>query len=287
MSVVPREHFLEVEGVSLHWLAAGEASERPPVVFLHGLNNSCASWSAVAPLLSADREVLIPDLPGHGDSGRPDASYELAWHARVVARWMQAIGIERADVVGHSFGGGVAQMLLLEGAERVRRLVLVASGGLGREVGWWLRLASLPHVVEHLGQPFMALGTRLALRGSDHGIPREEITRLSRQNAQAGTARAFARSVRDVIDWRGQRRHFLQRAREIAQLPPVLVLWGERDAIIPVEQGRQFAALLEGARFQSFEGSGHYLHNERPAVVADLIRNFLDDPFVPATRLEA
>jgi len=280
-----RDHFIDVDGLRIHWAEVGEASDRTPVVLLHGLNNSCLSWSHVAPLLGVDRRVLMPDLPGHGQSGRPNAGYELAWYARLVARWLALLGVEKADVVGHSFGGGIAQMLLLEPPERVRRLVLVASGGLGKDVGWWLRLASLPHIVEHLGQPFMALGTRLALRGVPTGISPEDIAALSRLNSQPGSARAFARSVRDVVDWRGQRRNFLHRAHEIESFPPVLVLWGDRDAIIPIAQGRAFATLLEGATFRAFESCGHYLHNERPEDFARVVRAFLDDSAAQRTRL--
>lgn len=275
------EHFLEVEGVRLHWAEVGAQSCLPPVVLLHGLNNSCRSWSRVAPLLGVDRRVLMPDLPGHGQSARPDAAYALAWHARIVARWLQAVGIQRADVIGHSFGGGVAQMLLLECPERIRKLVLVAAGGLGKGVGWWLRLASLPGVVEYLGQPFMALGTRLALRSPRDGVTPEDVRELSRLNSQAGSARAFARSVRDVVDWRGQRRNFRDRAKEIDKLPAILVLWGNRDEVIPIEQGRAFADSLPGATFIAFAGAGHYLHNQHPEAFVRAVRQFLDAPAAP------
>ncbi|MET0595683.1 MAG: alpha/beta fold hydrolase [Polyangiaceae bacterium] len=251
------------------------------MVLLHGLNNSCLSWSQVAPWLAVDRRVLMPDLPGHGRSERPNVGYELAWYARIMGRWLEALGVENVDIVGHSFGGGVAQMLLLECPERIRRLVLVAAGGLGKSVGWSLRLASLPHVVERFGQPFMALGTRLALRDACRGVSAEDIAALSELNSQAGSARAFARSVRDVVDWRGQRRNFLHRIDELKRLPPVLILWGSRDPLIPIDHGRAFADLLEGARFKEFEGCGHYLHNEQPEAFARTVREFLDDPSLP------
>jgi pimeloyl-ACP methyl ester carboxylesterase len=281
-----RHHFMRVEGVQIHWAEAGNDSNTSPVVLLHGLNNSHLSWSRVASLLAMDRRVLVADLLGHGASERPNVGYELAWHARVIARWIEAVGLENADIVGHSFGGGVAQMLLLECPERIRRLVLVASGGLGKNVALWLRLASLPHIVEHLGQPFMAIGTRLALRGARQGVTRSDVEALIRFNSQAGSARAFARSVRDVIDWRGQRRNFLHRADEVQRLPPVLILWGDRDALIPMEHGKTFAALLEGAVFEIFEDAGHYLHNEQPERFVRTVRTFLDDPHVPAPRLK-
>jgi pimeloyl-ACP methyl ester carboxylesterase len=278
-------HFVEVDGVRLHWSELGGASAAPPLVLLHGLNNSSLSWSRVAPLLAVDRRVLMLDLPGHGQSDRPDASYELDWYAHIVARWLDAIEVEQADVVGHSFGGGIAQMLLLECPNRVRRLVLVAPGGLGKGVGWWLRLASFPRVVEALGQPFMGLGTRLALRGAGDGVTPEDVAELSHFNSRAGSARAFARSVRDVVDWRGQRRNFFHRVHEIAKLPAILLLWGDRDELIPVEQGRAFAAQLEGTVLSIFQGSGHFLHNERPEAFVKAVQEFLNDPAVREAQL--
>jgi pimeloyl-ACP methyl ester carboxylesterase len=282
MATERHDCFVEVSGVRLHWAELGQSSAAPPVILLHGLNNSCLSWSQVAPLFATDRRVLMLDLPGHGQSDRPNVGYELDWYARIIAGWLQTIGVETADIVGHSFGGGIAQMLLLECPERIRRLVLCSAGGLGKGVGWWLRLATIPHVVEHLGQPFMAFGTRMALRDARGGVTPEDIAALSRLNSQPGSARAFARSVRDVIDWRGQRRNFLHRVDEVKKVPPVLILWGDRDALIPIRHGRAFANLLKGSVFKAFEGCGHYLHNEQPEAFANIVREFLDDAAVPA-----
>jgi pimeloyl-ACP methyl ester carboxylesterase len=254
---------------------------------LHGLNNSCLSWSRVAPLFAKDRRVLMPDLPGHGQSERPNVAYDLEWYARIMAGWLEALGLEQVDVVGHSFGGGVAQMLLLRCAERIRRLVLVAAGGLGKGVGRWLRFASLPYVVEYFGQPFMPIGTRLALRNVRKGVTRRDIADLGRLNARPGSARAFARSVRNVVDWRGQKHSFFHRAHEIQQLPAMLIVWGDRDAIIPIEQGRALVARLRGAHFKAFEHCGHYPHNEEPELFARVTREFLDDPNVSGAELRA
>ena len=287
MAAALRDHFTEIQGIRLHWSELGASSALTPVVLLHGLNNSSLSWCHVAPLLATDRQVLMLDLPGHGESARPNVSYELDWYAHIVAQWLRAVGLQRCDVVGHSFGGGVAQMLLLECPERIRRLVLVAPGGLGKGVGFWLRLAALPHVVEHLGQPFMALGTRLALMGVRHHVPPEEIAQLSRFNSQAGSARAFARTVRDVVGLTGQRRNFFKRVREVKTLPAILLVWGDRDKLIPINQGRAFAAALRGSVLIVFKGAGHYLHNEQPEAFVRAVRAFLDDPQVPATSLVA
>src|SRR5689334_1775652 len=106
-----RHSFANVDDVEMHWAELGEPSERPPLVLIHGMADSHLTWVKVAPELARDRLLLMPDLPGCGLSGRPNASYELEWHARIVAHWLQARGLSSVDVLGHSFGGGVAQML--------------------------------------------------------------------------------------------------------------------------------------------------------------------------------
>ena len=277
--------FSRVEGVRLHWAELGRANGTAPLVLLHGLNDSHLTWKHVAPTFAHNRRVLMPDLPGHGMSERPDASYELGWHARIIAKWFEQVGVELADVVGHSYGGGVAQMLLLECPARVRRLVLVASGGLGREISIALRLATIPQVVEFLGQPFMAAGTRLALRGS--GYSRQDIAETCAMIAKPGSARAFARAMRDIADWRGQRKTFYQRAHELRALPPIAVVWGDRDTMIPIAHAKAFAESAEGVVFKPFPNCSHYLHHDRPDLFVATLREFLDTPTIPRARLHA
>jgi pimeloyl-ACP methyl ester carboxylesterase len=280
-----RHHFVDVEGCRLHWAELGQPTAKPPLVLLHGLNDCYLTWKNLAPTLMLDRRVLVLDLPGHGLSGRPDASYELRWYARVTARWFEALGLDTVDVVGHSFGGGVAQVMLLECPERVRRLVLVSSGGLGREIAIAFRFASIPGVIELFGQPFMGPGTRLALKATGDVQPEEDVARLSAMNAQRGSARAFARTVRDIIDWRGQRHTFFKRAKELRQLPSIAVFWGSQDTIIPASHAQALADCLQGVRVRLFEGCGHYPHHEEPDAFVSALRDFLDDPTVPQARL--
>jgi pimeloyl-ACP methyl ester carboxylesterase len=227
----------------------------------------------------------MPDLPGHGLSARPDASYELSWYAHVMEQWLETAGVDRADVVGHSFGGGVAQMMLLKCPQRIRRLVLVSSGGLGREISMSLRLASIPLVMELLGQRFMGPCTGLALKATGAMLSSEDVARLSAMNAQSGSARAFARTVRDIIDWRGQRRTFFQRANELATLPPIAVFWGDRDTVIPFAHASALAQSVDGVRVTQFRGCGHYPHHEEPNAFVNGVRDFLEAANVPAARV--
>ena len=278
-----RHSFARVAGVSIHWAEVGnEESAATPVVMLHGLQDCHLTWKHVVSSLARDRRVLMPDLPGHGLSERPDAAYDLPWYARVTGAWLETIKLAHADIIGHSLGGGIAQMLLLECRDRIRRLVLAASGGLGREITSLLRLASIPFVVERLGQPFFGIGTRLALRGV---VAPADLAELSAMNARGGSARAFARTVHDLVDWRGQRRRFSQRAHEIGALPPIAVIWGERDRVIPAKHAAALAELVDGLEVTILEGCGHYLHREQPDRFARVVRTFLDAPVVAAVRL--
>lgn len=287
MAAELRHSYADVDGVRLHWAELGATGGPPPLVLLHGMMDSHLTWRPVAEGLARDRLVLMPDLPGCGLSGRPNASYELQWHAHIIARWIERCGLPTVDVVGHSFGGGVAQMLLLECPERIRRVVLAASGGLGRDVGFWLKFGTFPHFVEHYGQPFMAFGTRRALGHGRDERSQQDVAALSAMNSVRGTARAFSRTVRDVIDFRGQRRLFSQRAHEVATFPPVAVLWGERDTLIPIAHGRAFTEQMDGVCFRAFPGCGHYLHQDDPAAFTAAVREFLDDPHAAPVRLRA
>jgi pimeloyl-ACP methyl ester carboxylesterase len=282
-----RSVFRRVEGVNLHWVEYGREGVRPPVVLLHGLSDSHLTWEQIAPELARDRRVLALDLPGHGLSDRPDAGYELEWYARLVAGWMEALELPPVDIVGHSLGGGIALMLLRLCRPRIRRLVLAAPGGLGREIAFALRLAAAPGIVEHLGQPFMALGTRLALGRWRSKLPPGRIAELNAMSSRPGTARAFARTVRGLMGWRGQRHSFFRRAHELDELPPIAVLWGDRDAIIPIAHGKALQGAVEGARFVELAGCGHYLHHDDPQAFLQAVRDALDVASWAPMRLRA
>lgn len=235
--------------------------------------------------LGRRHRVLGLDLPGCGLSARPDASYTLDWQASLVDAWLDRIGVTTCDVVGHSFGGGLAMWLLLYRASAIRRLALVAPGGLGRDLAIELRLAALPFVVERYGQPWMGSATRLLTRLNGPSLAVDECRRLHRMNTSPGTARAFARTVRDVISWRGQTRHFLHRAGEVRTLPAIALFWGEKDRIIPIRQGEELCSVLENCTLERFPGAGHFLHWQRPHELATALSRYLDAPDVPRARL--
>lgn len=273
-----------IDGTLLHWAEVGQGR---PLVLLHGLSDSHRSWRHVARAMSGRRRVLMLDLPGHGLSGRPDASYGLDWHTDVVGAWMDRLGLDDIDLVGHSFGGGIAQFLMLTRAERMRRLCLVAPGGLGREVSLGLRLLSLPGA-EHVVQPFLGVGTRIVLSSlSANGFAAEDRRWQAWVNSAPGSARALVRSVRGVINLGGQHRHFLHHAHEVERLPPIAVFWGERDNVLPIEHAHGAANSIAGVVLTTFADCGHFPHLEQPEQFLASLSEFLFDEDAQRARVVA
>ena len=278
MEMIGEGHETAVLGTTVTW---GELGAGEPLVLLHGITDSHRNWRRTAPFLAKRFRVLMLDLPGHGYSGRPDAPYTLSWYADVVAAWMDAVGVKRAHVCGHSYGGGVAQWMVLEHRERIDRLALVAAGGLGREVAVGMRLASFPLLGPMITPAAMRMAfpivLRLMPRTFGHMEP-EEQERAVRMHRIPGTDRAFRRTLEGVIDVFGQHVQTRQRADEVDEMPPVALFWGTKDPIIPVRHGRDAVVHAEGITLTVYEGCGHYPHLDMPERFARDVIAFLDDP---------
>lgn len=272
-----------VSGTDLYWedwgrRTGGDASAQRPLVLLHGLSDSGGTFNRVVRIFAQRRRVIVPDLPGHGRSGRPSASYDLDWYASVMRRWIEELDLGEFDLLGHSLGGGIAQRLLLEPIGPVRRLSLVSTGGFGAQVAWPIRLAAMPGVLERIGQPLMAAGTALGVRLCGGKFSRRDRDHLCHTNSRPGSARALGRTIRSVVSVRaGQRQHFLDHAHEVPHLPPLSVFWGERDPIIPSSHADTISQWFEGVTVTRFR-CGHYPHRELPLAFASAVERFLDTP---------
>jgi pimeloyl-ACP methyl ester carboxylesterase len=279
--MIGEAHETAANGTSIAW---GEMGDGEPLVLLHGLADSHRTWRRTAPFLAKRFRVLMPDLAGYGYSGRPDAPYTLGWHAQTVAAWMDAIGIEQAHICGHSFGGGIAQWMVLEQRKKIGRLALVSAGGLGREVGMGLRFVSFPVLGWRITPLVMRFVAPAVLRFSPavfgHMEP-EERRRFVRMGRIPGTDRAFQRSVEGVINFFGQYMQTIQRAHEIADMPPVALFWGAKDPIIPVRHGQAAVARSEGITLTTYDGCGHFPQLDLPEKFAGDLIEFLTDPNRP------
>jgi pimeloyl-ACP methyl ester carboxylesterase len=277
---------IELHGHRVCYRLAGEG---PLVVLVHGITSTSASWERVFPQLCGRYTVLAPDLLGHGESAKPRGDYSLGAHASGVRDLAGALGFDRGTIVGHSLGGGVAMQFAYQFPENTQRLVLVSSGGLGREVHMLLRAATLPGSelvlpllssdrLVGLGQGFSrALGS-VGLRA---GTDLEEIARGIASLADPGSRAAFLHTLRAAVDVGGQRVSATDRLY-LAEKMPTMIVWGERDSIIPVRHGAAAHAAMPGSRFEVLDGAGHFPHLDEPLRFVEVLEDFLDSS-PPAT----
>lgn len=272
-----------LHGHRVTYLAAGpDAAEGHPVVLLvHGMAGSSATWRAAMPELGRHHTVLAPDLLGHGGSDKPRHDYSLGAHAAGLRDFMIALGVERATIVGQSFGGGVAMQFAYQHPERCERLALVSSGGLGPEVSWLLRAMTLPGVeylmpilfpsfVRDAGNVLSRQLGRLGVRLP--GI--EEQWRNYVSLTDPGNRESFVRTLRSVVDVGGQTVSAHNRLY-LASRVPTLILWGRNDRYIPVDHAHAAHAAIPGSRLEIFEGSGHFPHIEEAERFVEVLGDFL------------
>jgi len=265
-----------------HRVAYRMAGEGPALVLVHGITSTSQTWDQVMPVLAEHHTVIAPDLLGHGESAKPRGDYSLGAYASGVRDLLVALGHEHATFVGHSLGGGVAMQLSYQFPERCERLVLVDSGGLGRELSFVLRAATLPG--SEIVLPLLASAGLLGLgRGVGRVMDRvglrlgtdlEEMARGHASLADPEARAAFVHTLRAIVDPGGQRVNATDRLYLAAKVP-TLLLWGERDSIIPVEHGRQAQALMPGSRLEVFPRAGHFPHRDDPLRFVRVLADFI------------
>src|SRR5687768_13636585 len=276
---------LETRTIRLHGhdVAYRMAGEGPAIVLVHGIAGSSDTYLRALPHLIERHTVIAPDLLGHGESAKPRGDYSLGAYASGIRDLVIALGHERATFVGHSLGGGVAMQLAYQFPEHCDRLVLVSSGGLGRDITVLLRAASLPgsELVLPLLVNERVLGagrTVGALLGSIGLRVHTDLGEVLRGHASLsdGEARAaFLHTLRAIVDPRGQRVDASDRLY-LAQAIPFLILWGEHDPIIPVEHARAAHRLVPGSRLELFPNSGHFPHLDDPLRFVALLIDFME-----------
>jgi pimeloyl-ACP methyl ester carboxylesterase len=258
------------------------AGKGPLLLLVHGMAGSSMTWRYVMPTLARQFTVLAPDLPGQGHSDKPRGDYSLGAYANTLRDLLDALGHERATVIGQSLGGGVAMQFAYQFPERSERLVLVDSGGLGREVTFYLRMLTLPgfeSIFPLFCSPWLrAAGSRVARwlgrAGARSSPARREIWRSYASLADPDSRRAFFRSLRDVIDFEGQAVSALNRLHRAAELP-TLIVWGAQDPFIPVRHAVTAHEAIPGSRLEIIDGVGHYPHCEAPERFVEVLVDFI------------
>jgi pimeloyl-ACP methyl ester carboxylesterase len=273
------EQQIELHGhpVTYHRVGAG-----PAVLLVHGITSSSRTWRSVMPALAEHYDVIAPDLLGHGRSAKPRGDYSLGSYASGLRDLLVALEVPAATVVGHSLGGGVAMQFAYQFPDRLERLVLVDSGGLGAEVSLVLRAATLPgaeYVLPLLASSPLrgagaALGSVLGRVGLRASADVRGMAEGFESLGDAEARRAFLHTARSVIDPAGQRVDATDRLY-LAEHVPSLIVWGERDRMIPVQHGHDAHEHMPNSRLEIFPGAGHFPFNDDPERFVATLHEFI------------
>jgi len=249
-----------VHGRPVACVAAGSG---PVLLLIHGMAGDIGNWREVIGPLARRHTVVAPDLPGHGASAPGGGDYSLGALAAGLRDLLVVLGHERATLVGHSLGGGIAMQFAYQFPEMTERLVLVSSGGLGPEVSPVLRAAALPGADLFIAATAAAgcsAGAALARGLAAAGLrPTTDIAEVARGYASlADPSRraAFLATLRSVIGIGGQRVYAGDRLYLAAGMP-VLIMWGARDPIISARHGEHAHQAIPGSRLEIFDRVGH------------------------------
>jgi pimeloyl-ACP methyl ester carboxylesterase len=271
------------------------AGEGPAILLIHGIGDNSSTWEKVQTKLAQRFTVIAPDLLGHGKSDKPRADYSVAAYANGMRDLLAVLDIERVTVVGHSLGGGVTMQFAYQYPQLVERIVLVGTGGVTKDVNFALRLASLPMGSEALAllrfpgavpavQTFgRVLGTLLnvagiaapALGSTKFGRDLPDVLRVLSELPEPTASSAFSRTLRAVVDWRGQVVTMLDRCY-LTQSVPVQLIWGQDDSVIPVDHAHMAHAAMPGSQLEVFAKSGHFPFRDFPDRFVEVVERFID-----------
>jgi pimeloyl-ACP methyl ester carboxylesterase len=280
--VTPSLQFRTIHGYRRAFRIAGSG---PAILLIHGIGDNSTTWATVQAKLAQRFTVIAVDLLGHGQSDKPRADYSIAAYANGMRDLLSVLDIERVTVIGHSLGGGVAMQFAYQFPQLVERLILVGAGGVTKDVNIVLRLASLPMGGEALALlrlplilPAMQIAGRafgLVFGSTRLGRDLPDVLRVLADLPEPMASSAFTRTLRAVVDWRGQMVTMLDRCY-LTESVPVQIIWGTHDVVVPVSHARMAHAAMPGSRVEIFERSGHFPFHDDPDRFIEVVERFID-----------
>ena len=279
--------FTTIDGARIHYQEAGD-EKAPPMILIHGFISSNLVWSDVfLPLANAGFRVIAPDLPGYGYSDKPDdAEYTIDAQARAVIGLLNQLRIEKAIIVGASYGGAIAATLALDYPERVERLVLVGPVTNDEpKKKLLLRISCLP-IVGDIVTPLF-LGSRWVLRQRTQQVYRRigsalDEHKLAARHHLLATSNVHRAMIRTARRWRANR---IQRDASLIKQPTMLV-WGDVDTHIPLAEGLKLRDAIPHSRLIVFRNCGHLPPTEHPEKFVELVADFCAEKKAKARKIQ-
>lgn len=273
------DQFIKVGQINTRFWALGDAG--PKVVLIHGIGGSVEAWRFNIEALAQHHRVYALDMVGSGQTDKPSVAYSFSFLAQFVNDFLETQNINQTTLIGHSLGGGVTLQFAIQFPEKVEKLVLVNSAGLGKDAHLMLRLPTLPLIGEWLSRPSRK-GTAQVLKESvyDPAFVTDELVEFSYQRAaQPGAQQSFLSTVRTLGSLRGLRNDVLSSIVDNLNIvtAPTLIIWGQQDRILPVAHAHVAEEKIANARLHIFDRCGHCPAEECPEAFNALVLEFLAD----------
>jgi pimeloyl-ACP methyl ester carboxylesterase len=267
---------VDVNGTRVNYVDVG-SGDREPVVLVHGLGGQWQNWLENIPRLAQERRVLAMDLPGHGLTPEPDGEISISGYGRFVDSFCEELGVRRAAIVGNSMGGFISAEVAIQFPERVSRLVLVSAAGISTADALQQPILLLGRVAAAIATNTAARHRRLAARPiTRHSSlalvarhPRLLAADLAYEGFFKGAGKGgFDEALRACLDY-----DFRERLPDVRV--PTLIVWGEKDSILPARDANEFERLISDSRKVVMKDTGHIPMAERPQAFNDVLVDFL------------
>lgn len=274
----PEDSYVKVGGINTRYWVLGQGK---PLLLIHGLGASCDYWRYNIRALSQGCRVYAFDLPGCGRSDKEIDEFSLDFAGEFVAAFMDAVGVDRASLVGNSLGGAVSLQFAIHYPHRLDKLVLVSSGGLGRELGLSFRLFKIPLLGELMAWAWSTKpGVRRTLRSIVYDpqiIGDDFVDQLAELTPLPGAKEMLLSVAQAGIDFWGQNMRLLEPLlRRVPEIEaPTLIIWGAQDPVIPVAHAHIAHRVIKNSQLHIFDHCGHVPQIEMPEEFNQLVLDFL------------
>jgi pimeloyl-ACP methyl ester carboxylesterase len=251
---------ININGLDIRYLTGGSGD---PLVIVHGGSDGAAAWLKNILELSKKYTLYVPDMPGFGLSQSVKGKYYIPEMVDFVDLFARAMELKSFYLMGHSLGGGIALHYTLKHPSKIRKLVLVSSLCLGKEIAWWIRLFSPPVISRSMGKIALALfkGEKYIARCFGGREINQHVTRTS---INLGSCISTFTQQTIVL---------------LSQLPqimaPTLVMWGEKDPIVPFAHAYAAAELIPDCQVRVFDNCGHSVYREQLGEFSNVLSRFL------------
>jgi pimeloyl-ACP methyl ester carboxylesterase len=251
-----RSKHIRLGKLNIRYFQGGQGD---PLVVVHGGGGGADTWLSNAENLSKKYTVYVPDLPGFGLSQAMEGDFEIARYAHFIEEFVAAVGLKSFNLMGHSLGGGIAGTYAIKHPQRVRKLVLVDSLGLGKEIAMWARVSCWM-----LGSAVRATLQAIRFLAKLLYSPLESLRAISGFSVGVG---------RSLMTLQGQKINLMEGLSQL--LVPTLVVWGKQDPVVPISHGYNAACRIPNCRLEVFQDCGHSVHIQRTEEFCYALTGFL------------